>query len=73
MSTLGVTTSCSGGSGLGSGAASRSGSLLESVGHVSQSSGTTDKDELFLYEDMKLDGDAPEFEPQTLPTSFRAW
>ena len=61
------------GSGLGSGAASRSGSLLESVGHVSLTSGTTDKDELFLYEDLRLDGDAPEFEPQTLPAAYRAW
>ena len=61
------------GSGLGSGAASRSGSLLESVGHVSLTSGTTDKDELFLYEDMRLDGDAPDFEPHTLPAAYRAW
>ena len=61
------------GSGLGSGAASRSGSLLESVGHVSLTSGTTDKDELFLFEDIRLDGDAPEFEPQTLPSAYRAW
>jgi hypothetical protein len=57
-----------------SGAASRSGSLVESIGQLSMSdsSGTTDKDELFLYENS-LDGDAPEFEPQTPHAAYKAW
>ena len=68
----------------GSGAASRSGSLLQgsvastSIGSHSEngsvsngdvSAGVVDKDELFLYEGLRLDGDAPEFEPQ----AARGW
>ena len=61
--------------GSGSGAASRneSQSLLESRDPPSLTSGTTDRDELFLFEDMRLDVDAPEFEPQTFASVNGAW
>lgn len=61
--------------GSGSGAASRneSQSLLESRDPPSLTSGTTDRDELFLFEDMRLDVDAPEFEPQTFGSVSGAW
>lgn len=76
------------GSLMGSGAASRSGSLLEGAGPPSLTSGTTDRDELFLFEDSRLDIEAPEFEPQSqsqlhsqaqaalnisLTPTYRAW
>ena len=64
------------------GTVSRTGSLLEgsvaSIGTHSENGGvsldgssstTVDKDELFLYEGLRLDGDAPEFEPQ----ATRGW
>jgi hypothetical protein len=68
----------------GSGSASRSGSLLEgniAVNHSDSGSHSgrnsshpmvADKDELFLFQDLRLDGDAPEFEPQT-PSTTRGW
>ena len=51
-----------------------SGNDSVSNGDVSSSgsgsaSGAADKDELFLYEGLRLDGDAPEFEPQ----AARGW
>lgn len=71
------------GSVMGSGAASRSGSLLESVGPHSLTSGITDRDELFSFDDGRLDSEAPEFEQQSLSQaqahnislspSYRAW
>ena len=66
------------------GTVSRSGSLLEgsiasiathsenggiSLDGSNSSSTAVDKDELFLYEGLRLDGDAPEFEPQ----ATRGW
>jgi hypothetical protein len=53
------------GSLMGSGAGSRSGSILEGAGSASLTSGVTDRDELFLFEDSRLDIEAPEFEPQS--------
>jgi hypothetical protein len=69
------------GSLMGSGAGSRSGSILEGAGSASLTSGVTDRDELFLFEDSRLDIEAPEFEPQShtqsqnisLAPTYRAW
>ena len=61
------------GSCVGSGFASRSGSLMESLDPQSSASGVTDKDDLFTLDDIRLDGLGPECEAQTSSAAYQPW